>query len=75
MVKIMVPNPMNKWDDLGEVVKPTPIFGSTPIVPWSKVAILGMVIPPFNRNPYNGYIFTPTIGLMTIPYYMEIMGV
>ena len=23
-------------------------------VPWSKVAILGMVIPPFNRNPYNG---------------------
>ncbi len=20
------------------------------------VAILGMVIPPFNRNPYNGYI-------------------
>ena len=27
-----------------------------PAVPWSKVAILGMVIPPFNRNPYNGYI-------------------
>ena len=25
-------------------------------VPWSKFAILGMVIPPFNRNPYNGYI-------------------
>ena len=25
-------------------------------VPWSKVAILGMVIPPFSRNPYNGYI-------------------
>ena len=25
-------------------------------VPWSKVAILGMVIPLFNRNPYNGYI-------------------
>ena len=25
-------------------------------VPWSKVAILGMVIQPFNRNPYNGYI-------------------
>ena len=25
-------------------------------VPWSKVAILGIVIPPFNRNPYNGYI-------------------
>ena len=26
-------------------------------VPWSKVAILGMVIPPFNWNPYNGYIY------------------
>ena len=25
-------------------------------VPWSKVAILGMVIPPFNRSPSNGYI-------------------
>ena len=25
-------------------------------MPWSEVAILGMVIPPFNRNPYNGYI-------------------
>ena len=25
-------------------------------MPWSKVAILGMVIPPSNRNPYNGYI-------------------
>ena len=25
-------------------------------VPWSKVAIFGMVIPPFNRIPYNGYI-------------------
>ena len=31
--------------------------GSAPSnVPWSKVAILGMVIPPFNRNPHNGYI-------------------
>ena len=29
-------------------------------VPWSKVAILGMVIPPLIGNPYNGYIFTPT---------------
>ena len=26
-------------------------------------------------NPYNGALETPTIGLMTIPYYMEIMGV
>ena len=28
MGKIMVPNPMNKWDDLGGF---TPIFGLTPI--------------------------------------------
>ena len=34
-------------------------------VPSSKVAILGMVIPPFHRNPYNGYI-NSTIGLMTM---------
>ena len=27
-----------------------------PNVPWSKVAILGMVIPPLIGNPYNGYI-------------------
>ena len=32
------------------------IWESNLYVPWSKVAILGMVIPPFNRNPYNGYI-------------------
>ena len=26
-------------------------------MPWSKVAFFGgMVIPPFNRNPFNGYI-------------------
>ena len=30
--------------------------GDSPFGTWSKVAILGMVIPPFNRNPYNGYI-------------------
>ena len=24
--------------------------------PGSKLVVLGMVIPPFNRNPYNGYI-------------------
>ena len=24
--------------------------------PWSKVAILGMVIPPLIGNPYNGYL-------------------
>ena len=29
---------------------------STLNVPWSKVAILGMVIPPLIGNPYNGYI-------------------
>ena len=27
-----------------------------PYVPWSKVAILGMVIPPVIENPYNGYV-------------------
>ena len=42
--------------------------------PGSKLVVLGMAIPPLIGNPYNGYI-TPTIGLMTIPYYMEIMGV
>ena len=33
--------------------------------------LLGMAIPPLIgiRNPYNGYI-NPTIGLMTIPYYI-----
>ena len=25
-------------------------------MPWSKVAILGMVIQPLVGNPYNGYI-------------------
>ena len=44
-------------------------------VPWSKVAILGMVIQPLIGNPYNGSINPDPIGLMTIPYYMEIMGV
>ncbi len=39
-----------------------------------KSRYIGDGHPTFNRNPYNGYI-TPTIGLMTIPYYMEIMGV
>ena len=34
------------------------------------------LIPPLIGNPYDGYInLIPTIGLMTIPYYMEIMGV
>ena len=35
-------------------------------VPWPKVAILGMVIPPSIGKPYNGYI-NPSIRLMTIP--------
>ena len=34
----------------------------------SKVAILGMVIPPLIGILIMG-IKTPTIGLMTIPYY------
>ncbi len=43
-------------------------------MPWSKVAILGMVIPHLIGILVMG-IKTPTIELMTIPYYMEIMGV
>ena len=46
-------------------------------VPWSKVAILGMVIPhipPLIGNPYNGYI-NPYCWVDDHPYYMEIMGV
>ena len=31
-------------------------LGLMSYVPWSKVAILGMVIPPLIGNPYNGYI-------------------
>ena len=32
------------------------IFSEKTYVPGSKVAILGMVIPPLIGNPYNGYI-------------------
>ena len=44
-------------------------------VPWSKVAILGMVIPPLIGNPYNGYINPYYWVEFPIPHYMEIMGV
>ncbi len=37
--------------------------------------LLGIVIQPLIGNPYNGYINPYRLGLMTIPYYMEIMGV
>ena len=37
--------------------------------PGSKLLVLGMAIQPLIGNPHNGY------RLMTIPYYMEIMGV
>ena len=40
-----------------------------------QLPILGMVIPPFNRNPYNGYINPYYWVDEFIPYYMEIMGV
>ena len=44
--------------------------------PGSKLLVLGMVIQPLIGNPYNGYINPySTIGLMTIPYCMEIMEV
>ena len=32
-------------------------------------------IPPLLGNPYNGYINPHGLGLMIMPYYMEIMGV
>ncbi len=45
-------------------------------VPWSKVAILGMGnLPPFIRNPYNGYIHPYYWVEFPIPHYMEIIGV
>ena len=47
--------------------RPTSVFLN---VPWSKVAILGMVIPPLIGIPLIG-IKNPIIGLMTIPHYME----
>jgi len=45
-----------------------------PYVPGSKLPILGMVIPHLVEILIMG-IYTPTVGLMTIPLYMEIMGV
>ncbi len=39
-----------------------------------KSRYIGDGHPTFDRNPYNGYI-NPTVGLMTIPYYMEIMAI
>ena len=43
-------------------------------VPGSKLPMLGMVISPLIGIVIMG-IYAPTIGLMTIPYYMETMGV
>ena len=49
----------------------------TPYVPWSRLSLCWgwetshLLI----GNPYDGYINPYEIGLMTIPYYMEIMGV
>ena len=52
------------------------VEGVTLNLPGSKVAILGMGdLPPFNRNPYNGYINPYYWVDEFIPYYMEIMGV
>ena len=45
-----------------------------PNVPGSKLIVLGMVIPPL-KGILIMRIYTPIIELMTIPYYMEIMGV
>ena len=43
-------------------------------VPWSKVAICGMVIPPLIGNPYNGYI-NPYYKVDDHPYHRKTMGV
>ena len=40
-----------------------------------QLPISWMVIPPLIGNPLNGYINTTPVGLMTIPYHMEIIGV
>ena len=40
-----------------------------------KSRYIGDGHPTFDRNPYNGYINPYGLGLMTIPYCMEIMGV
>ena len=40
-----------------------------------KSRYIGDGHPTFKRNPYNGYINPYYSGLMTISYYMEIMGV
>ena len=40
-----------------------------------KSRFIGDGHPTVNRNPYNGYINPYGLGLMTIPYYMEIMEV
>ena len=37
--------------------------------------VLGMVIPPWIGNPYNGYISPYYWVDEFIPYYMEIIGV
>ena len=42
-----------------------------PICAMVKSRYIGDGHPTFNRNPYNWYINYPIIGLMTIPYYME----
>ena len=44
-------------------------------MPWSKVAILGMAIPPLIGILNNGYINPYYWVDEFIPYYMEIMGV
>ena len=40
-----------------------------------QVLILGMVIPPLTTGNLIKDISNPTIGLMTIPYHKEPMGV
>ena len=45
-----------------------------PYVPWSKVAIWGMVISPLIGNPHNGYI-KHYYKVDDHPYHRKTMGV
>ena len=57
------------------------IFSLVFFLIWARVFLNSLVLgdgnnPTFNDgNRYNGYINPYGLGLMTIPYYMEIMGV
>ena len=57
-----VPKSRHIW---GIVISPVTQLGHKGYVSGSTLLILGMVIPPLIRNPYNWHI-NPTIGLMSL---------